>query len=123
MKIFLNKAAETAASALLRGRGALRPGRGALELRLRRPAEAGDLVPLLENIPGVREVRLSDAEACPLACAPGKKTFSRPLDFAAGPVLIAGPCAVESEERYLAAAVLLFFLEMLLSLTWLRRLP
>jgi Ca-activated chloride channel family protein len=27
------------------------------------------------------------------------------------------------QDRYLAAAVLLFFLEMLLSLTWLRRLP
>lgn len=107
MKILLTKAAEPGARALLRGRGALRPGRGSLELRLRRPAEAGDLAPRLENLPGVREVRLRDGEACPLACARGKKTFAKPLDFSAGPVLIAGPCAVESEERYLAAAAAL----------------
>ncbi len=107
MRIVLDKPAEAAARALLRGRGLLRPGRGALELRLTRPAEAGDLAPLLENLPGVKEVRLSEEELCPLACASGKKTFSKPLDLKAGPAIIAGPCAVESEERYLAAAAAL----------------
>ncbi len=65
-------------------------------------ARAADAAPLLENLPGVAGVSLSDSELCPLACA-GIKKYSSPLDFGS-PVFIAGPCAVEDEASYLASA-------------------
>lgn len=71
------------------------------------PGRLADAVPAIENLPGVKSVSLSDAELCPLACAAGEKTFSSPLDFTKAPVFIAGPCAVEDEASYLAAAAAL----------------
>ena len=85
-----------------------RAARGGFSARVPAPARAADALPLIENLPGVRSASLSDAELCPLACAPGKKFFSKPLDFAAcRPVFIAGPCAVEDEAAYLASAAAL----------------
>lgn len=85
-----------------------RAARGSLTARAAAPARAADALPLIENLPGVLSASLSDAELCPLACAAGKKLFSKPLDFAAGsPVFIAGPCAVEDEVSYLASAAAL----------------
>jgi len=115
MKIFLKK---NSGAAGLRGlRGALarilpdcRPARipGGLSVRISSPAGAGDALPRLENLPWVASAALSDYELCPLACARGPKTFSNPLDFtAARPVFIAGPCAVEEEEAYIASALAL----------------
>jgi 3-deoxy-7-phosphoheptulonate synthase len=77
----------------------------ALRVSLKSPGKAGDDLALVENLPGVASVSLSDLELCPLVCAPGKKIFSKPLDFAAGPVFIAGPCAVEDERLYLDSAL------------------
>ncbi|OGR42971.1 MAG: hypothetical protein A2X35_04395 [Elusimicrobia bacterium GWA2_61_42] len=72
------------------------------------PSRAGNALPLVENLPGVAAVSLTDAELCPLACARGPKVFSKPLDFTSrGKVFIAGPCAVEDEESYLASALAL----------------
>ncbi len=96
-------AAAKAAAALLPGARLFRRG-CALKLRTERPRLLADAVPALENLPGVTAVSLSDPELCPLACAPGRKTFSSPLDFSRGPVLIAGPCAVEDRASYLTAA-------------------
>lgn len=78
-----------------------------LALTITDPAAAADAVPLIENLAGVAGVSLSDAELCPLACAVTKKVFLRPLDFTRGPVFIAGPCAVEEEDSYLASALAL----------------
>ena len=75
-----------------------------LSVAINNPEKAADAVPLLENLPGVAGVALSDAELCPLACAKAKRAFLRPLDFGRGPVFIAGPCAVEDEASYLASA-------------------
>jgi 3-deoxy-7-phosphoheptulonate synthase len=81
---------------------------GGLAVGAPSPAAAGDALARLENLTGVAGVSLSDAELCPLACARGPKSFSRPLDFKARrPVFIAGPCAVEDEASYLASALAL----------------
>jgi len=80
---------------------------GALKVSLKAPAKAGDALALAENLPGVASVSLSDTELCPLVCAPGKKSFKKPLDFSSGPVFIAGPCAVEDERLYLDSALAL----------------
>lgn len=82
----------------------LRPRGRDLAVTAARPERLADLVPAVENIPGVRTVSLSDQELCPLACARSRKLFSSPLDFTGGPVLIAGPCAVEDEDSYLRSA-------------------
>ncbi|MBI5743222.1 MAG: 3-deoxy-7-phosphoheptulonate synthase [Elusimicrobia bacterium] len=111
MKITFTK--DAGPEALARVRAALPGARlsrvaAGAEARLPRPSAAGLLAPLLENIPGVASVSLSDAELCPLACARGDKSFSSPLDFKSKkPVFIAGPCAVEDEELYLASALAL----------------
>jgi len=81
---------------------------GGLAVVLPSPARAADALPLVENLPGVAAVSLSDAELCPLACARGAKLFTKPLDFSSRvPVVIAGPCAVEDEDSYLASALAL----------------
>ncbi len=95
-----------AIAALLPG-CALRRAGGAISAAARRPERLADAVPALENLPGVKGVVLSDAELCPKACARGSNIFSAPLDFRRGPVLIAGPCAVEDEASYLANAAAL----------------
>jgi 3-deoxy-7-phosphoheptulonate synthase len=89
--------------------GIKKPRSGAaLEARGASPEEAADAVPLLENLAGIKKISLSRQELCPLACAKGKKVFSKPLNFAsAGPVFIAGPCSVEDEVSYLASAAAL----------------
>ncbi len=92
-----------AALRLLPGAALRRRGRG-LELRVRRPEKLADAAPALENLPGVEKVSFSECELSPLACAGGDRRFSSPLDFRRGPVLIAGPCAVEDEPSYLRAA-------------------
>lgn len=111
MKIILEKnsspdAAAAAARGLLPGASVRRAGRTLL-VRAPRPEPLADAAPALENLPGVARVLLSDAELCPRACSRPKKIFSSPLDFGRGPVLIAGPCAVESEAGYLASAAAL----------------
>ncbi|OGR78330.1 MAG: hypothetical protein A2X32_02220 [Elusimicrobia bacterium GWC2_64_44] len=111
MKILLTpalpagKAAAVAAAAaeLLPGARVRRAG-SALEINSARPQAFADAAPALENLPGVAGVRLSEAELCPLACARPKKKISSPVNFGAGPVFIAGPCAVEDEASYLASA-------------------
>jgi len=95
-----------AIAALLPGCALRRAGRG-LSAAAPRPERLADSVPAVENLPGVKSVALSDAELCPKACARGSKLFSAPLDFRSGPVLIAGPCAVEDEASYLANAAAL----------------
>jgi len=62
--------------------------------------KAADLIPMAETVKGVEKAELAPAEACPLVCAAEKKF--RFFDFSKGPVVIAGPCAVESEARYIA---------------------
>ncbi len=115
MKITIDGRAGAAALAALRSRltGVL-PGcrvsaaRGGFSVEVRPPVSAGAALPVLENLPGVASVSVSDAELCPLACARDRKPFSRPLNFSAGrPVLIAGPCAVEDERLYLDTALAL----------------
>lgn len=76
---------------------------GVLVSGLSAPA-AADAAPLLENLEGARGVTFTDAELCPLACAPGRRPLPGPLDFRKGPVFIAGPCAVEDEASYLSSA-------------------
>ena len=72
------------------------------------PARAADALPLLENMPGVKDITMSAPELCPLACPAGaRKKFRKPLDFKSGFVFIAGPCAVEDEASYLASAMAL----------------
>ncbi|HNW43281.1 MAG TPA: hypothetical protein PKI19_02180 [Elusimicrobiales bacterium] len=71
------------------------------------PELAADAAPLLENMPGVTAVEQTAQELCPLACARRSQTAKKPLNFQAGPVLIAGPCAVEDEASYLASALAL----------------
>jgi 3-deoxy-7-phosphoheptulonate synthase len=95
-----------AIAALLPGCALRRAGLG-LSAAARRPEGLADAVPAVENLPGVKSVALSDAELCPKACARGSRIFSAPLDFSRGPVLIAGPCAVEDEASYLANAAAL----------------
>lgn len=95
-----------AALRLLPGAALRRRGRG-LELRVARPEKLADAAPALENLPGVEKVSFSECELSPLACAGGDRRFSNPLDFRRGPVLIAGPCAVEDEASYLGAAAAL----------------
>ncbi|MEI7527690.1 MAG: 3-deoxy-7-phosphoheptulonate synthase [Elusimicrobiota bacterium] len=85
-----------------------RPSAGGLLLSGFAPELAADAVPLLENMPGVLEVKLVREELCPLACAAGtRKPPARPLDFRRGFIFIAGPCAVEEEASYLASALAL----------------
>jgi len=70
-----------------------------------RPAAAADAAPLLENIPGVAGVSMTQRELCPLACGKARSALpSKPLDFRKGFIFIAGPCAVEDEATYLASA-------------------
>lgn len=84
------------------------PARGGFSARVPSPGGAADALPLIENLPGVLTASLSALELYPRASAPGKKLFSKPLDFTAGgPVFIAGPCAVEDEASYLASAAAL----------------
>ncbi len=78
-----------------------------LHITIPDPVKAPDAVPRIENLPGVAGVSLSDAELCPLACVREKRPFSKPLDFSRTPVFIAGPCAVEEENSYLASAAAL----------------
>lgn len=85
----------------------LRRTPGGITAAVPRPERLAEAVPALENLPGVKNVSLSDPELCPLACAGGKRLFSSPLDFTRGPVFIAGPCAVEDEASYLACAAAL----------------
>ncbi|PJA16233.1 MAG: 3-deoxy-7-phosphoheptulonate synthase [Elusimicrobia bacterium CG_4_10_14_0_2_um_filter_56_8] len=75
-------------------------------LKIEFPAGA-DTVALIENLPGVTGVLLSNSELCPLATSGRKKIFSAPLNFGRGPVFAAGPCAVEDEGSYLASAAAL----------------
>ncbi len=112
--IFKKNAGETERKALLKALAQALPGcvparvPGGLVVTLSSPARAGETLPRLENLPGVAAVSLSDQELCPLACAAGYKLFSKPLDFSSRkPVFIAGPCAVEEEESYLASALAL----------------
>ncbi len=72
------------------------------------PAEkAADAAPRMENLPGAAEVVFSREELCPLACRKDRPLAGTPLDFRAKPVFIAGPCAVEDLDSYLASAVAL----------------
>jgi len=115
MKILLKKSAGAAGlRGLKEALGRVLPGcrtlrvPGGLSVSAPSPARAGDALPKIENLPWVAGVSLTDRELCPLACARGLKTFSKPLDFTSrAPVFIAGPCAVEGEESYIASALAL----------------
>lgn len=111
MKIlFTDKAGSAGIAAFRRRLAALAPSAkfaaraSGLEITGLTPRAAADLTPLAENFPEVRSVELAQPELTPLACAAGRPPFSSPLDFSKGPVFIAGPCAVEDEDSYLAAA-------------------
>jgi 3-deoxy-7-phosphoheptulonate synthase len=107
LNLYERSALQAAARRLLPGAGFRQAG-AALEVSGAKPESAADAVPVLENLPGVAGVSAPLAELCPLACARGRKTFSSPLNFAAGRhVFIAGPCAVEDETSYLASAAAL----------------
>lgn len=71
------------------------------------PEKLADALPALDNLPGIKGIRVSDPELCPRACSKKRKTPSSPLDFRRAPLFIAGPCAVEDEKSYLAAATAL----------------
>jgi len=77
---------------------------GGLEISGFKLTDAADAVPLLENITGAGEIKLTQAESCPLACSSGRRLPAKPLDFRKNFILIAGPCAVEDEASYLASA-------------------
>lgn len=79
----------------------------AVKIKTPKPEKLADAAPVLENMPGVKRVKLSGRELCPRACAANRKPFSSPLDFTRRPVFIAGPCAVEDEKSYLATAMAL----------------
>ena len=68
---------------------------------------AADAAPLIENLPGAADVIFSQAELCPLACRKERPVLRKPLDFKFKPVFIAGPCAVEDMDSYLASALAL----------------
>lgn len=70
------------------------------------PEKAADAAPLIENLPGAAEMLFSDEELCPLACR-RRPAAVKPLDFKHKPVFIAGPCAVEDPDSYLASAAAL----------------
>ena len=81
---------------------------GGLEVSVFNPEAAADAAPLLENIPGVADVKMTQTEACPLACAASsRKLPAKPLDYRKKFIFIAGPCAVEDEASYLASATAL----------------
>lgn len=109
LKLQANLSAERRRS-LLAGARRLAPGarfaacRGGLKVSGLAPAAAADAAPLFANLSGVLGTAFTDAELCPLACAPGRRPLSRPLDFRKGPVFVAGPCAVEDEASYLSSA-------------------
>lgn len=92
-----------AVARLLPGAAVRRSGQQ-LSITAARPQRLAEAAPAIENLPGVEKTVLSDAELCPLACALPKQVPSSPLDFRRAPVFIAGPCAVEDEQSYLAAA-------------------
>lgn len=69
--------------------------------------KAADAAPLIENLPGAAAVIFSQADLCPLACRKNRPVLRKPLDFKFKPVFIAGPCAVEDQESYLASALAL----------------
>lgn len=84
---------------LLPGTSPRRAG-GSISVSSGRPAIFSERLALIENLPGVSAVLLSDAEACPLACsAPPPE-----LPFRKGFVIIAGPCAVEDAGSYARTA-------------------
>ena len=84
-----------------------RPVPGGLAVSGLSAEQAADAAPLMENLPGAAEVIFSQAELCPLACRKGRPVPTKPLDFRSRPVLIAGPCAVEAMDSYLASALAL----------------
>ena len=99
-------------AALRRGLSGLLPGagfsggRGSIAVNTPAPELLGRRLAEIENLPGIASVELSLREACPLAVtAPPPE-----LDALYGKglrknfILIAGPCAVEDEASYLAAA-------------------
>ena len=84
-----------------------RPVPGGLAVSGLAAEKAADAAPLIENLPGASEVLFSDEELCPLACRRSRPALRKPLDFKSKPVFIAGPCAVEETESYLASALAL----------------
>ncbi len=81
-------------------------GRNSITVRTAAPELLSERLAAVENLPGVLSTELSIGEACPRAvrAAPPDLTalFKKPrrTNF----ILIAGPCAVENEISYLAAA-------------------
>ena len=69
--------------------------------------KAADAAPRMENLPGAAEVIFAREELCPLACRKDRPIARKPLDFKFKPVFIAGPCAVEDLDSYLASALAL----------------
>lgn len=86
---------------------ALADGRGFISVRTRRPELLGERLALIENLPGVQKTELSLEETCPrtLAAPPPELAGIFKKNAAKKFILIAGPCAIEDEASYLAAAV------------------
>jgi 3-deoxy-7-phosphoheptulonate synthase len=95
-----------ASLAALFPKAGFRPVPGGLSVSGLSAEKAADAAPLIENLPGVADVVFSQAELCPLACG-GRPVLRSPLDFKFNPVFIAGPCAVEDLDSYLASALAL----------------
>lgn len=107
MKIILEKKlSASGARALSAALGRLLPGTaqrgtgGAISVTSARPEIFSEKLALIENLPGAAAVRLSDAEACPLA----SRVPPPELPFREGFMIIAGPCAVEDPSSYARTA-------------------
>lgn len=85
---------------------ALACGRGTLTVRTDRPEMLGERLALIENLPGVLRTELSLEETCPRALKAPPPELPEIFKKARGDrfILIAGPCAIEDEASYLAAA-------------------
>ncbi|MBI4802629.1 MAG: 3-deoxy-7-phosphoheptulonate synthase [Elusimicrobia bacterium] len=86
---------------------ALALGRGFISVRTCRPELLGERLALIENLPGVHKTELSLKETCPrtLAAPPPELAGLFKKNAAKKFIIIAGPCAIEDEASYLAAAV------------------
>lgn len=93
------------AAALLPG-AALTGGRGFITVRTLRPESLGERLALIENLPGVESTELRLEEACPrtVKAPPPELPGIFKKDHGDRFIMIAGPCAIEDETSYLAAA-------------------
>ncbi|OGS56616.1 MAG: hypothetical protein A3J79_03980 [Elusimicrobia bacterium RIFOXYB2_FULL_62_6] len=81
-------------------------GRGSLSVHTGRLELLGAKLALIENLPGVLKTELRLEEACPRALTAPPPELDAIFKKSRGDrfILIAGPCAIEDEASYLAAA-------------------